>query len=96
MAQKPDIKSIDGIFYQNGWTKDPSNLQRSINARVTAQKKLREWGVVGDWDNYDVLRELIGYQGFLTMPEEQIRLAELLGGPNGYAIYKVLLARVTR
>lgn len=69
-----------------------------LHARVRAQKALMQWVSLSGHDrfgSYERLAALVGHPNPVlfttTMTEEHIRLCQLLAGPNGYTIYKLLL-----
>jgi hypothetical protein len=71
-----------------------------LHARVIAQDALLRMGIIAHLhDGYSTLKMLLGanHQRMLSdsvMTAEQIKICEALGGPHGWAIYKMLLARM--
>lgn len=62
---------------------------------MAADKKLRVWGVKTGYDDYKLLKQLLGRgtaQGRFvpSFNEDDYNTCLLLIGPNGYTIYKML------
>lgn len=73
--------------------------ERAMVARVNANDALIRFGYVTDHsDGYAGLMKLLGIASFEgignQMSGKHLRVCELLGGPNGYTIYKMLLLRL--
>jgi hypothetical protein len=67
---------------------------KQIQALITAQRALEGW--TGD-TSYDELYALLGYgTPPLNLSKRDVRVLELLAGPDGYTVYRVLLARKDR
>lgn len=78
---------------------------RAVIARVAAIEALERMGLVPEDEkhNYNALKRLLGYSIFISdgdfclyMTKQDVETLELLAGPNGYAIYKMLKARPRR
>jgi len=74
------------------------SLNHFFSHRSRCYKKLRQWGYLDkvDGPGLHLLAKLLGAEDidqFAHNPtEEQKRTMTLLAGPNGYIIYKMLLA----
>ena len=69
-----------------------------LNARVKTQRKLKEWRYVPyGGDNYRGLATILGKDPTLNdvgvLTEDDLRLCDMLCGPNGYTVFKMILAR---
>lgn len=69
-----------------------------IKARQTVYRKFEEWGVGGVFPfNLQLLADLLGHNTFeelaVSADEDDLHTTKLLAGPNGYTIYKMLLAK---
>lgn len=74
-----------------------SHLTKARRARIEANHSLVQ-NMGARSTDYALLKELLrpGDKYFcitIEMTDEDIRLCNLLAGPNGYAVYKMLLAR---
>lgn len=73
-----------------------SNWGKMAGARLNAQQALYNMGVISDFsDKYALLFKLLGIADRDEMTMEHAYACDLIAGPHGYTIYKLLLIHST-
>lgn len=84
------------------WKRLPSD-SRAVTARVRAHHALYNMGLRNSTNSYYSLKHILGYPVTMddhvfcvSMTMKDVETLELIAGPHGYAIYKMLEARQRR
>lgn len=81
------MAKLKDLVGQTDWLDD-------IQLRLDLSYKLRDWGVPQD-EAYDMIARLCGldHRDMLGWDDRCNEICRKLLGPNGYALYKMILAR---
>ena len=73
----------------------PKDDWLEVEARLTAYQNLKKWGNL--CPTYEYLQRLLGHDGHIIhwiMTDREVEICQMLNGPHGYALFKMLEARL--